>query len=290
MFIPVDFQELDLLRGADHSLTALYLYLKQFTDFNTGIVGLKRGISYQSISEALYIEPRQGVKGGSPHKSSIRRMLTQLEKLGLIQKRQTETLVFKLKFGKTDFSANKKADTKSTPQPDTLEASNSKAFSNKADTPKNEKADTPLHNNNYITTTTENKLLSTNQENAVSGCGCENLIFHKSLDNDTVQVIKKLVQPFNAEMQQELLDELHGYLDLKKIQSTPIALMRGFVERAKVGAFDPNQAIKVRNARNNKQQEAKAIEQQRKPIKRDIEKAQANMTNIRDILKHKKAV
>lgn len=290
MYIAIEMEELDILRGVDHTLTALYLYFKQHMDYETAVIGRKRRISYQSISEALYVEPRAGVKGQTFSKQNVRGLIGQLEKLGLVKKLSAETLIFKMPLAQTPISVQKKANRGSTPPLHTLEALPVAESNEKANRGVSEKANTPHLSPKYITTTTENKLLSTNQENAVSGCGCENLIFHKSLDNDTVQVIKKLIQPFNAEMQQELLDELHGYLDLKKIQSTPIALMRGFVERAKVGAFDPNQAIKVRNARNNKQQEAKAIEQQRKPIKRDIEKAQANMTNIRDILKHKKAV
>lgn len=290
MFIAIEMEELDVLRGLDHTITALYLYFKQHMDYETAVIGRKRRISYQSISEALYIEPRAGVKGQTFSKQTIRGLIGQLEKHGLVAKLSAETLIFKLPLVQTPKNVQKKANRGSYHQANTHEALLEAEFNERANRGESEKANTPHLSPNKLITTTTTKLHSTDQENAVSGGGCENLIFHKTLDADTVKSIKKLIQPFNAEMQQELLDELHGYLDLKKIQSTPIALMRGFVERAKVGAFDPNHAIKVRNARNNRAQEAQHIETQRKPVKRDVEKAQANISNIRDILKSKKAV
>ncbi|HBD9356238.1 TPA: Vir protein, partial [Legionella pneumophila] len=59
--------------------------IKPYVDYKTGIVGIRRGISYQSLSEALYIEPHSGIKSGSPSKDQLRRALKGLEKAGLIQ-------------------------------------------------------------------------------------------------------------------------------------------------------------------------------------------------------------
>ncbi len=142
MYIALTDQELDALQGRDYVLTVLYLYLKRFMDYNTGMVGLQRRISYQSISEALYIEPRAGVKGGSPHISAIRRMIDQLLNSGIVRKGNSP-LVFKLPYAQVENYAQNKADRKSTPQADIIQANTGEAFSTKADRPKKAKADTP---------------------------------------------------------------------------------------------------------------------------------------------------
>jgi len=52
-------------------------------DYKTGLVGIRRGVSYQSLKEALYIEPHPGIQSGSPGKDQLRRALNGLEKAGL---------------------------------------------------------------------------------------------------------------------------------------------------------------------------------------------------------------
>ena len=121
--------EIEALQGQAHMNYCIYLYIRRFMDYATGVVGLKRGISYQSISEAVYIEPRAGVKGGSPHKSSIRRALDQLIKSGLIERFGCpDNLVFKMPFAYADNNARKKADIKPTPHNDTPKRPQNKAF------------------------------------------------------------------------------------------------------------------------------------------------------------------
>lgn len=283
MFLAVSEQELDALNGTDYSLTKLYLYLKQFMDFDTMIVGYKRRISYQSISEALYIEPRQGVKGGSPHISSIRRMLEQLIKCGLMKRSRKDTLVFKLVLADTSFYVQEKPDKKSTPIADKVKASNSNGLEHKPDRPKNAKADTPLNLINTIfSTTTTTKLLSTDQATAKSSSS--NLIFTKSLDHNTQQAMFNLVKDFDTDMQQQLIDEVQGYIERGKVQSTPLALLYGMVERCKLGAFVTNYASKVKATREQrKQEQAKAVAP--KTAKKD--KPQS-VVNLSEFLRSKK--
>nr|BDD46937.1 hypothetical protein 7 [Coxiellaceae bacterium] len=49
------------LAGLPHIQQLLYLLaLRPYMDFATGVVGLKRKISHQSITEVLYVEPHRG--------------------------------------------------------------------------------------------------------------------------------------------------------------------------------------------------------------------------------------
>lgn len=78
--------ELSALSGLPHLQQLLYLIaIRPYLDYRTGIVGIKRGISYQSLAEALYVEPHQGIKGGSPSKNQLRRALQGLERSGLVE-------------------------------------------------------------------------------------------------------------------------------------------------------------------------------------------------------------
>jgi hypothetical protein len=62
----------------------IYIHgLKPYLDYQNEMIGIKRKVSYQSLSEALYIEPHQGyVQSGSPSKDQIRRSLKALERAG----------------------------------------------------------------------------------------------------------------------------------------------------------------------------------------------------------------
>ena len=58
--------ELTALCGLPHIQQLAYLRgIRPYMDVQTGLVGIKRGISYQSIAEQLYIEPHQGIKSES---------------------------------------------------------------------------------------------------------------------------------------------------------------------------------------------------------------------------------
>lgn len=95
-YIKINYEELSALNGLPHLQQLLYLRgIKPFVDYRTGIVGLMRGISYQSLAEELYIEPHSGIKSGSPSKDQIRRAIKGLEKAGLLRIQSLEwTLVF----------------------------------------------------------------------------------------------------------------------------------------------------------------------------------------------------
>ncbi|HCA7697402.1 TPA: hypothetical protein MX450_006729, partial [Pseudomonas aeruginosa] len=60
-------EEREALRGLPMLAREIYVFaLRPFMDFATGVVGERRGISWKSIAEELYVEPHQGIKGGEP--------------------------------------------------------------------------------------------------------------------------------------------------------------------------------------------------------------------------------
>ena len=85
-YLKINYEEVSALRGLPHMQQLLYLCgIKPFVDYRTGVVGVKRKISYQSLSEVLYIEPHSGIQSGSPSKSQLRRALKGLERAGVIK-------------------------------------------------------------------------------------------------------------------------------------------------------------------------------------------------------------
>lgn len=116
-------KEYEILYGKDAVIKCLYVFgLRRYVDYKTGIVGIKRGISWQSLSEEMYVDPSSGVSRrntGSFHKSRIRRAMHQLEKIGLVKNRSTATrLIFELPFVTRNIFVQSQADIKSTHHPD----------------------------------------------------------------------------------------------------------------------------------------------------------------------------
>lgn len=108
--LTITLEELSALSGLPHLQQLLYLRgIRPYVDYQTGIVGLKRGVSYQSFAESLYIEPHQGIKSGSPSKDQLRRALKGLEKAGLLEIRSLERkLVFFCGMVKQNYSESNK--------------------------------------------------------------------------------------------------------------------------------------------------------------------------------------
>lgn len=102
--------EREAMRGLPHLSRLIYVFgLRPFMDYSTGVVGVKRGVSWKSIAEELHIEPHQGIKGGDPTEKELRRALVWLEKAGLIGPNQAERrLVFPLLLATQDNSARNK--------------------------------------------------------------------------------------------------------------------------------------------------------------------------------------
>ncbi|WP_093428711.1 hypothetical protein [Thiohalospira halophila] len=146
--------ELEALSGLPYPAQVLYLTaLRPHMDYASGTVGIRRRVSWQSLGEALYVEPHQGLKGsGAPSKEQVRRYAGWLERAGLVSMESAGLrLVFRCLMAQTDDSAQKKPDTIPTqsrhPHPDTPEPAPLGESGEEADTiphtPENPKADTP---------------------------------------------------------------------------------------------------------------------------------------------------
>ena len=145
-------QERDALKGLPHLPRLTYFEIRPFMDYTTGIVGIKRGISYQSLREELYVEPHTGyVNSGSPSKQQLRRALQTLERAGLISIQSIgKKLILKCELATWDYCVQNKPDTNPTHQPGANPTSknniktNDYGFSNaKADTGKSAQPGTP---------------------------------------------------------------------------------------------------------------------------------------------------
>ena len=115
-FLFINTAERSALMGLPHLQQLTYIIgIRPYMDRKTYIVGIKRRISYQSLSEALYIEPHPGIKSGSPSKQQLRRVIYALERAGLIQVQSIDkTLILKCLLANTDISNSIKADTSPT--------------------------------------------------------------------------------------------------------------------------------------------------------------------------------
>lgn len=159
-FLFINTEELNALMELPLIQRVAYLMgIRPYMDRQTGIVGIKRRISYQSLREALYVAPIAGVKTGSPSQQQVKRAIKSLEKSGLISIQSTEKhLILKCILAESDKTVQKQADPRPTPQADMRQALNKSEKStnytdtcSQADWSEMAQADPP-HNsvNNYI--------------------------------------------------------------------------------------------------------------------------------------------
>ena len=151
--------ELAALCGLPHIQQLAYLRgIRPYMDVQTGLVGIKRGISYQSIAEQLYVDAHQGIKSVRYSRTQVRRALPGLERMGLISlQSQGLKLILKCELARMGYSVQNKVVTNSSQQVG-IETNHqhleNKVFfdveKQKVDIAKTAKADTPLKDNNYI--------------------------------------------------------------------------------------------------------------------------------------------
>lgn len=133
--------ELERLQGLPHFVRSVYIFgIRPYMDYRTGVVGVMRRVSWQSIAEACYVEPHQGeTDSGTPDRSRVRRAAVRLEKAGLVVNQSREkTLIFSCCAADTDKSAENKPDTNPTQtrhsEADTPRANSHAGFPEQADT------------------------------------------------------------------------------------------------------------------------------------------------------------
>jgi hypothetical protein len=107
--------ELDAMDGLPHFHRCLYIFgIRRYMDYASGIVGIKREISYKSLAEEVYEEPIKGVKNTTKSRDQIKRALSVLEKKALIKrqsiiKKDEKTLILSCPLAMTDKSIQNKA-------------------------------------------------------------------------------------------------------------------------------------------------------------------------------------
>jgi hypothetical protein len=152
-------EELALLYGLPHIQQLAYLRgIRPYMDVKTGLVGIKRRISYQSISEQLYVEPHQGIKSQSFSRDQLRRAVFGLARAGVITvQSEGMQLILKCELATRDYSVQNKAainqPQKATTNQHEKILVNTEVFGagySKADTAESQKAAIPLKEDNYI--------------------------------------------------------------------------------------------------------------------------------------------
>ncbi|MCW8436808.1 hypothetical protein [Legionella pneumophila] len=154
----INHDELNAMSGLPHIQQLTYLRgIRPYMDVKTGIVGIKRRISHQSISEQLYIEPHQGIKGQSFSRDQVRRAISGLVRAGLIEVHSEGMhLILKCLLASQHYSVQNKAAI-NPPQKATIK-SHAESIKNtglsevetlKADIVESPKAATPLYKDNY---------------------------------------------------------------------------------------------------------------------------------------------
>lgn len=104
------------LTGLPYIQVLLYIFgIRRYMDYATRLTGVKRKISWQSIREALEVEPACGrIKKGCPSKDQVRRAAQALERVGLVAIKSIEKqLIFECLLANWDKSVQNKPATKS---------------------------------------------------------------------------------------------------------------------------------------------------------------------------------
>ncbi|KTD73790.1 hypothetical protein [Legionella tucsonensis] len=121
-FLFVNTDELSALMGLPYIQQSAYLLgIRPYMDRETFLVGVKRKISYQQLSEALYVEPHQGYEhSGSPSRQQLRRIIYALERAGLVEIQSIgKQLILKCLLANSDLPVQNKPDTNPTHQSNT---------------------------------------------------------------------------------------------------------------------------------------------------------------------------
>ncbi len=111
MDFSINNDELAALSGLPHIQQLAYLRgMRPYMDVKSGMVGIKRRVSYQSIAEQLYVEPHQGIKSPIFSRDQVRRAVSGLARAGLISiESKGMHLILKCKLATRGFSVQNKA-------------------------------------------------------------------------------------------------------------------------------------------------------------------------------------
>lgn len=236
------------------AVVAYVLAIRPWMDYRTGIVGIIRGISWQSIREYVEVEGHQGMPRKTFSENQLRRAVGHLEKCGLLKRRSTDAaLVFSCLLADQDRHVQKKAEPMSVPMSAPLRVVESRANTGSQDyrqqkgAPKAEpKAEPPPA---YPLTT--NQPSSSIQRSVVETT--TTTIFHRVIKPDFIEAIRETICRLPADMQQLAVDELAGAILARggggnQIRSQ-IAYLRAIVDNVLAGSQVWANAYEVQAAR-----------------------------------------
>jgi len=104
--------EITSLYGLPHLQQIIYYRgIRPYMDYATGLVGIKRKISYQSLREEVFVEPHTGYKAATFSRDQVRRAVEGLVRAGVIRSHsEGKTLILECVLATQDnFSQNKAA-------------------------------------------------------------------------------------------------------------------------------------------------------------------------------------
>lgn len=240
-----------------HSVICLYVMaIRPRMDFRTGKVGVKVGISWQALTEWLYVEPHQGIKSGSPGKEQVRRAAATLERAGLLRiasNNCNKQLIFHCILANTDNNVQNKADTKPTrgeqvPEPFYVV--------------ENQKADThPLSGINQTkpTTPTPPVVVNNSKSETPNQHPRNNALIYQNLHASQINGIEKRLHGISDEAAQTIVDELVANLATKEIKN-PVAYIGKLAEKHRAGEFVSEVGWKVKEGR---ERQARMAEQRK---------------------------
>lgn len=228
------------LVGLPYAVICLYVRaLRPRMNYVTGMVGVTPFISWQALTEWLYVEPRPGIKGGSPLRDAVRRAAWQLERAGLIKIVSNvcnKQLIFKLPLA----TLYKHAQNKAAINPPALPARPLQ----RENTPKaarGEKAKAAIHLSTAVP--------PTNDHYHHRGGTYTGLSWPTGLTAIESRDILSLLEKSNLNGTAQLvLDELEGRM-LSKGVSNKVGYARTLIERAQRGEFTPEKAHLATQAR-----------------------------------------
>ena len=92
-------------------------------------------------------------------------------------------------------------------------------------------------------------MIAPTPEKSSGGCPDHELEYPKGLSEAERAAARKQLAAFPGDLAQQLLDELAGRIEAGAIRVTPLAYLRGMIDRACRGTFTPEAAIRVSDRR-----------------------------------------
>lgn len=265
--------ELDALAGIPWAAQTLYvLGIRPRMDYATRRVGDRPRVSWQALTECLYVEPQPGVnaKWYSMSKWQAMRLAQHLVRAGLVEIRSSEVhriLVFKLLLARGDSLVPNQAaigpqhqaatPRSSRPKPVSIGENEVIAFGKiaQAATPLPPQAAThPLSvvpSSNYQTTTTSITPIRASGSGGSRPGGTGELIFPAQLTDKEKSAIREMLERARANgTSQTLLDELAAAIAKGNVRNRT-AYARALIASYTKGTFFPEGAHQVAERREN---------------------------------------